>query len=138
MEWQNYISKGVPPFGRGRKLIGGNWKCNGTIAQVKSMVALLNSCGSIPLESEVVIAVPSLHLLSTKDLIRTDIAIAAEDVAINAGFGAFTGETSAALLTDAGIKWTLTGHSERRVGFGGPGETSNMVGKKTAVAIAGG
>lgn len=61
-----------------------------------------------------------------------------QDVAINAGFGAFTGETSAALLTDAGIKWTLTGHSERRVGFGGPGETSDMVGKKTAVAIAGG
>jgi hypothetical protein len=42
------------------------------------MVALLNNCGAIPLESEVVIAVPSLHLLSTKDLIRTDIAIASE------------------------------------------------------------
>jgi triosephosphate isomerase len=66
------------------------------------------------------------------------IKLLIQDVAINAGFGAFTGETSAALLTDAGIKWTLTGHSERRVGFGGPGETSDMVGKKTAVAIAGG
>lgn len=42
------------------------------------MVAILNSCGEIPLESEVVIAVPSLHLLSTKAMIRGDIAIAAE------------------------------------------------------------
>lgn len=61
-----------------------------------------------------------------------------QDVAFNAGFGAFTGETSAALLTDAGVKWTLTGHSERRVGFGGPGESSAVVGKKTAIAIAAG
>jgi hypothetical protein len=29
MEWANYISRGVPPHARGRKLIGGNWKCNG-------------------------------------------------------------------------------------------------------------
>ena len=42
------------------------------------MVNLLNSCGQIPLESEVVIAVPSIHLLSTKDMIRNDIAIASE------------------------------------------------------------
>lgn len=48
------------------------------MAQVKAMVAILNSCGEIPLESEVVIAVPSLHLLSTKSMIRADIAIAAE------------------------------------------------------------
>ena len=50
----------------------------GTVAQVKAMVALLNSCGALPLESEVVIAVPTLHLLSTKAMIRSDIAIAAE------------------------------------------------------------
>jgi hypothetical protein len=50
----------------------------GTMAQVKAMVAILNSCGEIPLASEVVIAVPSLHLLSTKSIIRGDIAIAAE------------------------------------------------------------
>ena len=131
------------------------------------MVNLLNSCGQIPLESEVVIAVPSIHLLSTKDMIRNDIAIASEvryrvfapetlvhsinisvlktfhslyrkDVAFNAGYGAYTGETSAALLVDAGVKWTLTGHSERRVGFGGPGESSAVVGKKTQLAIAAG
>jgi len=42
---------------------------------------------------------------------------------------------SADLLADAGINWTLTGHSERRVGFGFPGETSHVVGIKTKNAV---
>jgi triosephosphate isomerase len=33
---------------------------------------------------------------------------------------------SGEMLADSGIKWTLTGHSERRVGFGYPGETSKV------------
>lgn len=39
------------------------------------------------------------------------------------------------MLADSGITWTLTGHSERRVGFGFPGETSHVVGVKTKNAI---
>lgn len=39
------------------------------------------------------------------------------------------------MLVDSGIMWTLTGHSERRVGFGFPGETSEVVGLKTKNAI---
>lgn len=39
------------------------------------------------------------------------------------------------MLVDFGLKWTLTGHSERRVGFGIPGETSPVVAKKTKNAI---
>ena len=42
------------------------------------------------------------------------------------------------MLKDIGVKWTLTGHSERRVGFGYPGETSEVVAKKTSVAIKAG
>jgi triosephosphate isomerase len=40
------------------------------------------------------------------------------------------------MLADAGIHWTLTGHSERRVGFGFPGESSQVVGIKTKNAIS--
>ena len=39
------------------------------------------------------------------------------------------------MLADFGVKWTLTGHSERRVGFGYAGETSSVVGIKTKNAI---
>lgn len=42
------------------------------------------------------------------------------------------------ILADSGIKWTLTGHSERRVGFGFPGEPSIVVGQKTKNGITGG
>ena len=38
-------------------------------------------------------------------------------------------------MKDSNIEWTLTGHSERRVGFGIPGETSAVVGTKTKNAI---
>jgi triosephosphate isomerase len=64
--------------------------------------------------------VPSIHISAAKSLFRPDIAVAAEDVGFNKGYGAFTGEISAEMLVDSGIKWTLTGHSERRVGFGFP------------------
>jgi triosephosphate isomerase (TIM) len=55
-----------------------------------------------------------------KGLFRPDIAVASEDVGFFKGYGAFTGEHSAEMLIDSGIQWTLTGHSERRVGFGFP------------------
>lgn len=42
------------------------------------------------------------------------------------------------ILADSGIKWALTGHSERRVGFGFPGENSVVVGQKTKNGIASG
>jgi triosephosphate isomerase len=121
-----------------RYLIGGNWKCNGTSAQIKDIVGVLNAGGDYPEKSEVVIAIPLLHFKSTQALLeRTDISFAAQDVGLNA-MGAFTGEHSAEMLVDAGIKWTLTGHSERRMGFGGPGESSETVALKTARAIRAG
>ncbi len=81
------------------------------------------------------IAVPSIHLQTCKSLFRSDIAVSSQDVGFNKGYGAFTGEISPEMLVDSGIKWTLTGHSERRVGFGYPGETSKVVGIKTKNAI---
>jgi triosephosphate isomerase len=51
MEWKNYLAVGVPPARRA--LIGGNWKCNGTVKKVNEMVATLNNGGAFPLESEV-------------------------------------------------------------------------------------
>ena len=88
--------------------------------KVKAMVELLNNAGEFPASAEVVIATPSLFLQYCKANFRPDIATAAEDIGVNSGFGAYTGEISDAMLVDSGIQWTLTGHSERRVGFGIP------------------
>jgi len=118
-----------------KALIGGNWKCNGTVDSVKKMINVLNAAGPLSSNSEVVIATPSIHLAAAKSMFRPEIATCAEDVSFAKGYGAFTGELSAEMLVDSGIKWTLTGHSERRVGFGFPGETSTVVGIKTKNAI---
>lgn len=99
------------------------------------MVDVLNAAGSFSANSEVVIAGPAIHLAEMKKNFRPDIAACAEDVGFKTGYGAMTGEMSAEMLTDSGISWTLTGHSERRVGFGYPGETSHVVGVKTKNAI---
>ena len=118
-----------------KALIGGNWKCNGTVASVQEMASVLNKAGDFVATSEVVIATPSLHLGLAKQLFRPDIAVSSQDVGFKRGYGAFTGELSADMLADSQIPWTLTGHSERRVGFGFPGETSTVVGVKTKNAI---
>jgi triosephosphate isomerase len=73
-----------------------------------------------------------------RDNFRKEIAAASENVAVHNGYGAFTGEISGAMLKDFGVQWTLTGHSERRVGFEMPGESSELVGRKTAAALRAG
>ncbi|CAE7669906.1 CTIMC, partial [Symbiodinium microadriaticum] len=57
----------------------------------------------------VVIATPTLHLQTCKQLLRSDIAVSSQDVGFKTGYGAFTGEHSADMLIDSGINWTLTG-----------------------------
>src|SRR5277367_3179091 len=63
---------------------------------------------------EVVIAPPSLYLLLAREHLKCDIEVASQNV-FDKPNGAFTGEISVDQLKDSGIKWTLVGHSERRV-----------------------
>ena len=66
---------------------------------------------------EVVIAPPALYLLLTREHLKSEIEVAAQNV-FDKPNGAFTGEISAAQLKDSNITWTLTGHSERRTIIG--------------------
>ena len=50
----------------------------------------------------------------------------------NKSFGAFTGDHSPEMLASLGLKWAITGHSERRAYHG---ETNELVGEKTKFAI---
>lgn len=67
--------------------------------------------------TEVVIAPPALYLLLAREHLRDGIEVAAQNV-FDKPNGAFTGEISAEQLKDSGIRWVLTGHSERRVIIG--------------------
>ncbi len=64
-----------------------------------------------------VIAPPALYLLLAREHLRDGIEVAAQNV-FDKPNGAFTGEISAEQLKDSGIRWVLTGHSERRVIIG--------------------
>lgn len=61
-----------------------------------------------------------------------------QNIALHNGFGAYTGEISAEIFKDFGVCWTLVGHSERRVGFGSPGESNELVGRKVASGVKAG
>jgi len=90
----------------------------------------------LPEDVEVVVAPSFLHIPMVKGSLRKDVAVSAQNVALHSGFGAFTGETSAEMLKDAGVDWAIVGHSERREGFGMMGESNELVADKTKVAIS--
>ena len=109
--------------------VGGNWKCNGSVKQAADLVSMLNQ-SSLSQDTEVVVCPSQVHLQSVRSNIRSDVSVGAQDVWVQ-GNGAFTGETSADMLTDMGIQWAVVGHSERR----GKGESDADVAKKAKYAL---
>lgn len=78
-------------------------------------------------KSDVVFCVPAIDIIPIGEVIKgTNIALGAENVYFE-DKGAYTGEISAPMLKDAGVKYVIVGHSERRQYFG---ETDEDVNKK--------
>ncbi|KAL9182014.1 hypothetical protein ACHAXT_012357 [Thalassiosira profunda] len=128
-------SKGsAAPEGTRTYLLGGNWKANGTVASVEKLIADFNGAGPIPANAEVVVGAPFIHIPLCLMSLRKDIAIAAQNCNLT-GTGAYTGEVCASQLKDMGVTWVILGHSERREGFGMAGEDSELVAKKTKMAL---
>ena len=104
-------------------LIMGNWKMNGSreegVQLAKALADGLNA-GS----QEVAVCVPFVYVSDIRGaLASSSIALGAQNVADQAS-GAYTGEISAAMLADCGVKYALVGHSERRSYYG---DTSQSV-----------
>jgi triosephosphate isomerase len=116
-----------------RKLmVGGNWKCNGTMAFAKSHTTdVLNKLKFDPKKVEVVVAPTALHIPAVQAVVGNNVGVATQNMSLT-GNGAFTGEFSTEMLKDAGIKYTLTGHSERRTLYG---ESDADVAMKTKLAV---
>ncbi len=96
--------------------VGGNFKMNGSVKQIRDIVTHLSSAKTDP-AVEVVVAPPSLYLLLCREHLRKGIEVAAQNV-FDKPNGAFTGEISVEQLMDSGITWCVLGHSERRVLLG--------------------
>ena len=98
-------------------IIGGNWKCNGTVQFIKDFVGdVLNKAEFNQDRLEVVIAPISIHIASVKALLKDTIKVSAQNMSTT-GNGAFTGEISGEQLKDFDIQWIIIGHSERRTLF---------------------
>ena len=96
-----------------KKIIAGNWKMNKTPTEAKELVALLAPLVENP-DVDVVYCVPAIDIVPVAEAIKgTNVQLGAENVS-DQDKGAYTGEVSAAMLVDAGVKYVIIGHSERR------------------------
>jgi triosephosphate isomerase len=118
-----------------RRVIAGNWKMFKTQADTRAFFSAFNPLVAGVTDCDIVIAPPYVSLPAAVEATKgTQIAISAQNVYWEKE-GAFTGEISTAMLVEAGCRYTLAGHSERRQFFG---ETNETVLKKTKAALAAG
>ncbi|QTF10399.1 triose-phosphate isomerase [Brenneria izadpanahii] len=95
-------------------LVMGNWKLNGSTSMVNSLITGLRQELSDVDGCGIAIAPPAIYLDMAQHLLAgSRIALGAQNVDVNLS-GAFTGDTSAAMLKDIGAKYIIIGHSERR------------------------
>jgi triosephosphate isomerase len=121
-----------------RPFVAGNWKMNGLAtdgAALAAGVAKLASEGG--LECDIAVCPPATLLASVGVALNASegrVDLGAQDCAV-AESGAYTGDISAAMLTDVGCRWVIVGHSERRAGHG---ETDALVRDKAVAALLAG
>lgn len=94
-----------------RKLVAGNWKMHGLSSDLAEIKAIADASLAYP-EVDVALCVPAI-LIDRAARAVPGFAIGGQDVH-EAEKGAHTGDTSAAMLLDAGAALTIVGHSERR------------------------
>lgn len=114
-----------------KKIIAGNWKMNMTPSEAVKLVETLKPLVNNE-EVDVVFCVPAIDIIPAMEAAKgTNIQIGAENMYFEEK-GAFTGEISPNMLVDAGVKYVIIGHSERREYFA---ETDETVNKKVLKAF---
>ena len=115
-----------------KKLIAGNWKMNGSLAGNDALVrAIAKGMGEAA--CQVAVCVPAPYLAQVQMLrAGSALELEAQDVSQHAE-GAYTGEVSAAMLREFGVRFAIVGHSERRQYHG---ESDALVAEKAKAALA--
>jgi len=108
-------------------VIAGNWKMFKTQAESQEfLLGFLPSLEETPPEREAVLCVPFTDLNTmSKNMHGTRVQLGAQNVHWEAS-GAYTGEISAPMLVEIGVRYVIIGHSERRQYFGETDETVNL------------
>ena len=114
-----------------KKIIAGNWKMNMTPSQAVELINTLKPLVAND-DVDVVFCVPAIDIIPAMEAAKgSNINIGAENMYFEEK-GAYTGEISPEMLTDAGVKYVIIGHSERREYFA---ETDETVNKKVLKAF---
>ena len=114
-----------------KKIIAGNWKMNMTPTEAVKLVETLKPL-VVNDEVDVVFCVPAIDIIPAMEAAKgSNINIGAENMYFEEK-GAYTGEISPNMLVDAGVKYVIIGHSERREYFA---ETDETVNKKVLKAF---
>ncbi|SDB29126.1 triose-phosphate isomerase [Butyrivibrio sp. INlla16] len=96
-----------------KRIVAGNWKMNMTPAETTAFIAKLRPLVDNT-EVDVVLCVPAIDIIPAMTATRgTNIEIGAQNMHFEEN-GAYTGEIAPGMLTDAGVKYVILGHSERR------------------------
>ena len=111
-----------------RKIIAGNWKMNGKLENLLEIKKISNEFARSKIE---IIICPPFTLLSVASKIAKNVYLGAQNLHPESA-GAFTGEISADMLVDLGVKYSIIGHSERRNEHN---ETNEIVARKVKISL---
>ena len=111
-----------------RKIIAGNWKMNGKLENLLEIKKISNEFARSKIE---IIICPPFTLLSAASEIAKNVYLGAQNLHPESE-GAFTGEISADMLVDLGVKYSIIGHSERRNEHN---ETNEIVARKVKISL---
>ena len=115
-----------------KTIIAGNWKMNKTASETKKFAEELKAILPKAKWCDVVVCVPAVNIpAALKAFKDVRVSVGAQNVFYEKS-GAYTGEVSADMLKDLGVKYVIIGHSERRQYFG---ETDFTVNKKVHAAL---
>ena len=119
-----------------KKIIAGNWKMNVKPSEAAALVkGIAEATQGLGEKVEIVCCTPAIDVPAAVEAARgTAIGIGTENCHWKES-GAYTGEISTGMIVDAGCRYVITGHSERRQYFGETDETVNL---RTRAALAAG
>jgi triosephosphate isomerase len=118
-----------------RLLVVGNWKMNGSKAQISELLGTVIAQSENLGEVDLVFCAPSIYIPQLNEHLKsTAIAWGGQDVSVHVS-GAYTGEIAAPMLAEFECRYVIVGHSERRQYHH---ESNHLVGQKALTAMQSG
>ena len=118
-----------------RTLIAGNWKMNGSMQSITELMNGIKAGLNEVTNADLAVCPPAIYLMKVRGLIDEDnIALGSQNVCDHES-GAYTGEVAPSMLQEAGCRYAIIGHSERRSLYG---ESDDLIARRYAMAVRSG